>query len=331
MSLPALGESVTEGTVTRWLKQRRRRGRGRRAAARDLDRQGRHRDPVAVRRHAAGDPGRRRTRPSRSAPCSPSSVMRARRRPPAPQPRRPPPSPAAAEPAARAAARAGRRPGARARAGSRRRPLRPCPGRRPRLSRPRRSRRPAAARRRTRYVTPLVRKLAAEQRRRPGDRHRHRRRRPHPQGGRPRRRGARPPRPQPPPHRRRPQPGRGRAGGRRAVAAARHAPRRSPACARSSPTPHGRVAAGLGAADARSIEVDVTEVARLRAKAKDDFAEREGVKLTFLPFFAMAAVEALKSYPKINAAVDSRPARSPTRPARTSASRSTPSAACSSR
>ena len=51
-------------------------------------------------------------------------------------------------------------------------------------------------------------------------------------------------------------------------------------------------------------EVDVTDVARLRARAKETFAEREGVKLTFLPFFAKAAIEALKQYPVVNAAAD---------------------------
>ncbi|WP_456698050.1 2-oxoglutarate dehydrogenase, E2 component, dihydrolipoamide succinyltransferase [Aeromicrobium sp. P5_D10] len=51
-------------------------------------------------------------------------------------------------------------------------------------------------------------------------------------------------------------------------------------------------------------EVDVTEVARLRARHKDAFLEREGVKLTFLPFFAKAAIEALKSYPQLNSALD---------------------------
>ena len=50
-------------------------------------------------------------------------------------------------------------------------------------------------------------------------------------------------------------------------------------------------------------EVDVTEVARLRNKHKDKFLEREGVKLTFLPFFAKAAIEALKVYPQLNAAL----------------------------
>ena len=51
-------------------------------------------------------------------------------------------------------------------------------------------------------------------------------------------------------------------------------------------------------------EVDVTEIARLRARQKDAFLEREGVKLTFLPFFAKAAIEALKAHPKVNAALD---------------------------
>jgi len=49
------------------------------------------------------------------------------------------------------------------------------------------------------------------------------------------------------------------------------------------------------------FEVDVTKIARLRQQAKAGFAEREGVKLTFLPFFAKATVEALKQHPNINA------------------------------
>ncbi|WP_313407160.1 2-oxoglutarate dehydrogenase, E2 component, dihydrolipoamide succinyltransferase [Aeromicrobium sp.] len=51
-------------------------------------------------------------------------------------------------------------------------------------------------------------------------------------------------------------------------------------------------------------EVDVTEVVRLRQQHKDAFLEREGVKLTYLPFFAKAAIEALKQYPQVNAALD---------------------------
>jgi pyruvate dehydrogenase E2 component (dihydrolipoamide acetyltransferase) len=53
------------------------------------------------------------------------------------------------------------------------------------------------------------------------------------------------------------------------------------------------------------VEVDVTAIARLRERAKADFEAREGVKLTFLPFFALAAVEALKVHPRLNASIES--------------------------
>ena len=52
------------------------------------------------------------------------------------------------------------------------------------------------------------------------------------------------------------------------------------------------------------VEVDVTAIARLRDRAKADFEAREGVKLTFLPFFALAAVEALKVHPRLNASME---------------------------
>ena len=52
------------------------------------------------------------------------------------------------------------------------------------------------------------------------------------------------------------------------------------------------------------VEVDVTRIAKLRDRAKADFAAREGTKLSFLPFFALAAVEALKAHPTVNASVD---------------------------
>jgi 2-oxoglutarate dehydrogenase E2 component (dihydrolipoamide succinyltransferase) len=52
------------------------------------------------------------------------------------------------------------------------------------------------------------------------------------------------------------------------------------------------------------VEVDVTRVARLRQQAKADFERREGVKLSFLPFFAVATVEALKEHPGLNASID---------------------------
>jgi 2-oxoglutarate dehydrogenase E2 component (dihydrolipoamide succinyltransferase) len=52
------------------------------------------------------------------------------------------------------------------------------------------------------------------------------------------------------------------------------------------------------------LEVDVTKIARLRARAKADFETREGTKLSFLPFFALAAVEALKAHPSVNSSVN---------------------------
>ncbi len=52
------------------------------------------------------------------------------------------------------------------------------------------------------------------------------------------------------------------------------------------------------------VEVDVTKIARLRTAAKSDFEAREGVKLSFLPFFAQATIEALKVHPGINASID---------------------------
>src|SRR6266566_5187019 len=52
------------------------------------------------------------------------------------------------------------------------------------------------------------------------------------------------------------------------------------------------------------VEADVTRVARLRQQAKADFERREGVKLSFLPFFAVATVEALKQHPGVNASID---------------------------
>ena len=52
------------------------------------------------------------------------------------------------------------------------------------------------------------------------------------------------------------------------------------------------------------IEVDVTKIAALRARAKDSFAQRENTKLTFLPFFVKAATEALRFHPKVNATIN---------------------------
>ncbi|SDZ05360.1 2-oxoglutarate dehydrogenase E2 component [Micromonospora pattaloongensis] len=52
------------------------------------------------------------------------------------------------------------------------------------------------------------------------------------------------------------------------------------------------------------VEVDVTKIARLRQQAKNDFQAKHGVKLSFLPFFALAAIEALRTYPVVNAFID---------------------------
>ena len=51
------------------------------------------------------------------------------------------------------------------------------------------------------------------------------------------------------------------------------------------------------------IEVDVTAISRLRDRAKASFEAREGTKLTYLPFFAVAVCEALKQHPVLNSSV----------------------------
>ncbi len=53
-----------------------------------------------------------------------------------------------------------------------------------------------------------------------------------------------------------------------------------------------------------TVEVDLTAISRIRAKAKDAFKAREGASLSYLPFIAKATVEALKVYPKLNATID---------------------------
>jgi len=52
------------------------------------------------------------------------------------------------------------------------------------------------------------------------------------------------------------------------------------------------------------VEVDVTKVAKLRDRVKGEFLQKTGNKLSFLPFFAMAAAEALRAYPIINSTVE---------------------------
>jgi len=52
------------------------------------------------------------------------------------------------------------------------------------------------------------------------------------------------------------------------------------------------------------VEVDVTKIAQLRQRAKNDFLAKHGVKLSFLPFFALATVEALQEHPVVNSSID---------------------------
>lgn len=53
-----------------------------------------------------------------------------------------------------------------------------------------------------------------------------------------------------------------------------------------------------------TVEVDLTAISRLRAKVKDSFKAREGASLSYLPFITKAAVEALAQFPKVNATID---------------------------
>jgi pyruvate dehydrogenase E2 component (dihydrolipoamide acetyltransferase) len=52
------------------------------------------------------------------------------------------------------------------------------------------------------------------------------------------------------------------------------------------------------------VEVDVTRIANLRKRVQADFTAKAGVKLNFMPFFTLAAAEALQSHPKINSSVE---------------------------
>ncbi|ASW56105.1 2-oxoglutarate dehydrogenase, E2 component, dihydrolipoamide succinyltransferase [Plantactinospora sp. KBS50] len=104
------------------------------------------------------------------------------------------------------------------------------------------------------------------------------------------------------------------AGGARAGAPAAPAARPQPSPKRGSTEKMPRIRATIAKRMQQSlhemaqlttvIEVDVTRIAKLRAQAKDAFLQRHGVKLSFLPFFAVAAVEALQTYPVVNASMD---------------------------
>jgi 2-oxoglutarate dehydrogenase E2 component (dihydrolipoamide succinyltransferase) len=52
------------------------------------------------------------------------------------------------------------------------------------------------------------------------------------------------------------------------------------------------------------VEVDVTRIAKLRDQIKEEFQARHGLKLSFLPFFALATVEALQQHPTVNASIN---------------------------
>jgi 2-oxoglutarate dehydrogenase E2 component (dihydrolipoamide succinyltransferase) len=52
------------------------------------------------------------------------------------------------------------------------------------------------------------------------------------------------------------------------------------------------------------VEADITKISRLRDRAKGEFEAREGVKLSFLPFFALATCEALREHPAVNSSID---------------------------
>ncbi|PWJ49853.1 2-oxoglutarate dehydrogenase E2 component [Quadrisphaera granulorum] len=52
------------------------------------------------------------------------------------------------------------------------------------------------------------------------------------------------------------------------------------------------------------VEVDVTRIAKLRERAKDAFKAREGASLSYLPFITLATVEALKQYPQVNGSIE---------------------------
>ena len=52
------------------------------------------------------------------------------------------------------------------------------------------------------------------------------------------------------------------------------------------------------------VEVDVTRVAQLRSKVQSSFVAKNGIKLNFMPFFTLAAAEALTAHPKLNASIE---------------------------
>ncbi len=280
--LPALGESVTEGTVTRWLKNV-----GDTVAVDEpllevstdkVDTE--VPSPVAgvlqeilVQEDETAEVGAVLARVGSGAPAAaaaPAAEAPAPAAEPAPAPAEP--APAAARPAAAA-------------------PVAPAPA----APAPAAPEAPAAATAQPGYVTPIVRKLAAEsgvdlsQVVGTGV------------GGRIRKEDV------------------------LAAAAERPAESAAPAQAEAAPAPEvsplrgttqpmsrlrkviaERAVASLQATAQLTtvIEVDVTAVAKLRAARKADFEAKTGTKLSFLPFFVLAAAEALRTYPIVNSTVE---------------------------
>ncbi len=309
---------------------RRRPGRGGRAPRRDLDRQGRLRGPILRGRHAPEDPrpGRRdregrnpardrRRRRGESAPAKASGARRPRVRRAKPQadgegtarseePQRRPKRARRRSREGTAGRRSGQRTGAETRRGDGR-----LEGARQRSGRGAAS--PDDTSKRG-IISPLVRRLADENKVDLERGRRHRNRRTHPQAGRASfRRGAqgpaRPPRPRT--AQRSPLPSESRARSR--LRAAKRALRPSSRRARGArsvdqhPTPHRRAHGRSSREVARAwnaVEADWTNIANLRAGVKDKFKEVEGFGLTYMPFLAKAICDTLLEMPEVNATYD---------------------------
>ena len=278
----------------------RRRGRGRRAAARGLHRQGRHRDPLPGGRHPARDQGRRgRDRRGRRRAGRDRFGRRGSAQESAPQAEEPKAEEKPAEPEPEEE-----------------------PAEQPQAEQPKAEEKPAEPKQpepqqeapkqeadrseASSYVTPLVRKMAAQ----------------HDVdlstvtgtgvGGRIRKQDvldaaqAR--------QQAQPAPAEQAAPAAAAPAAASGAPAVTPSPLRGKTEPLSRLRKVIAKRMVESlqssaqlttvVEVDVTAIARLRDSVKAEFAAREGVKLSFLPFFAKAAIDALKQHPSLNAAID---------------------------
>ncbi|HEY8475168.1 MAG TPA: 2-oxoglutarate dehydrogenase, E2 component, dihydrolipoamide succinyltransferase [Natronosporangium sp.] len=311
VKLPALGESVTEGTVTRWLKQV-----GDRVAADEPlleistdkvdteipspvdgtlqeirvaeDEVAEVGTVLAVISTDGAAPATPAAQPEQpAAETAPAAEAPAAEAPPAPaQPAAPAPAPAAPAPAPAAPA-----------------PAAPAPAP---AAAPAAAPEPGAASAETSYITPLVRKLAAE----------------HDidlstvkgtgVGGRIRKQDVQ--------AAIEAKQAAERAAAERAAAPAAPAPAAAPA-AKPEPSPlRGRTeklprmraliarrmkeSLDISAQLTTVVEVDVTKIAKLREQTKEKFLATHGVKLSFLPFFALATVEALRVHPNLNASLD---------------------------